>query len=209
MSSKRLLSLAAGVAMMAAPLMAFAQDASPAASAPSTAAPSAAAPAAPAAEAPAPVQLTPQGNVIDTLKASGQFTVLLKALNEANLTGILEGKGPITLLAPTDAAFAALPPGQVETMMKPENVAAQLQPLLLYHIINTGVPASKIKGTVGPVNTGTGATSVQIDGSGPAIKFNDATVEAMANVSNGNVYAIDKVLTPTSAHAANPAKPTG
>jgi uncharacterized surface protein with fasciclin (FAS1) repeats len=212
MSSKRILILTASVAMLSAPFAAFAQEA-PGAAAPSPAPAEPAAPAAPApapaAAAPASVQLVPQGNIIDTLKASGQFTVLLKALNEANLTGILQGKGPITLLAPTDAAFAALPPGELDNMLKPANVAQQLQPLLLYHIINTGVPASKIKGTVGPVNTGTGSTAVQIDGAGPTIKFNDANVESVADVSNGNVYAIDKVLTPAPAHAANPSSPTG
>lgn len=191
----------------AAPPPAEAPAATPA-PAETTSPPAAAAAPTPGPQAAGSVQLVPQGDVIDTLKASGQFTVLLKALDEANLTTLLKGKGPITLLAPTDAAFAAMPAGTIDNLLKPANVAAKLQPLLIYHIINTGVPEAKIKGTVGPVATGTGAP-VQIDGSGSTIKFNDAQVESVANVSNGTVYAIDKVLTPAPAHAANPSKPTG
>jgi uncharacterized surface protein with fasciclin (FAS1) repeats len=179
---KRLFALAAAIAVLAGPVAAYAAAA---ASAP-------AAPAAPAAPPAPPPTLEAHGDVVDTLKAAGQFTTLTKALDAANLTGILKGPGPITLMAPTDAAFAALPPGALDNLMKPENIK-QLQALLIGHIINTGVPLSKIQGTAGPVPTG-GGVPVQIDASKSPIRFNDSNVQAVANATNGTVYVLDKVL---------------
>src|SRR5579862_6786681 len=75
--------------------------------------PAAAAAPPPPAAAPS-MQLTPSGDIVGTLKASGQFTILLKALDAANLTAFLQGVGPYTLLAPTDTAFKALPAGQLD-----------------------------------------------------------------------------------------------
>jgi uncharacterized surface protein with fasciclin (FAS1) repeats len=147
--------------------------------------------------------IAPAGDIADTLKASGQFTILVKALDASNLTSVLKTAGPLTILAPTDAAFNALPAGQLANLMKIEN-AAQLQALLTYHLINAGVPTSKIQGSKGPISTVAG-TPVQIDGTGPTIMVNDASVVGHAVVSNGDIYAIDKVLTPGGAAAAAPA----
>jgi uncharacterized surface protein with fasciclin (FAS1) repeats len=160
-----------------------------AASAQTPAAPMDAAPAAPAAPA---LEIVPHGDIAETLKASGQFTILVKALDATGLTPVLKSAGPLTILAPTDAAFQALPAGQLDTLMKPDN-AAQLQALLTYHVINASVPPAKITGSKGPIVTVAG-TSVQIDGTGPAIKVNDATILAQTAVSNGQIYAVDKVL---------------
>jgi uncharacterized surface protein with fasciclin (FAS1) repeats len=151
------------------------------------------------------MQLTPSGDIIGTLKASGQFTILLKALDAANLTAFLQGAGPYTLLAPTDDAFKALPAGQLDSLMQPAN-AAQLQALLAYHIIAVGVPPSKVQGTKGPIPTAAGP-DVQIDGSATPFKANDADIVGQATVSNGDVYAVDKVLTPQAAAAASSAAP--
>jgi uncharacterized surface protein with fasciclin (FAS1) repeats len=152
-------------------------------------------PAAPAA-APATAKLvTPSGDIIATLTASGQFTTLLKALDATNLTSVLKGKGPLTLFAPTDAAFAALPPGQLNALMT-ASPPADLQKLLIYHIINAKVDDSKIKGAKGPIPT-VATTPVYIDGSG-APKVNDADImQTDVVVTNGVVYPIDKVLSPT------------
>jgi uncharacterized surface protein with fasciclin (FAS1) repeats len=168
----------------------------------------AAAPAAPPAAAPAAapamsMTIAPAGDIADTLKASGQFTILVKALDASNLTSVLKTAGPLTILAPTDAAFNALPAGQLANLLKIEN-AAQLQSLLTYHLINAGVPTSKIQGSKGPITTVAG-TPVQIDGTGATIMVNDASVVGHAAVSNGDIYAIDKVLTPGGAAAAAPA----
>ena len=186
--------------MTAAAALAFAGSALAQPAAAPAAPPAAAAPAAPPAMS---MTIAPAGDIADTLKASGQFTILVKALDASNLTSVLKTAGPLTILAPTDAAFNALPAGQLANLMKIEN-AAQLQALLTYHLINAGVPTSKIQGSKGPISTVAG-TPVQIDGTGSMIMVNDASVVGHAVVSNGDIYAIDKVLTPGGAAAAAPA----
>ena len=163
------------------------------------AAPMAAEPAPTAAPATPAMAIAPHGDIAETLKASGQFTILVKALDATGLTPVLKSAGPLTILAPTDAAFQALPAGQLDNLMKPDN-AAQLQGLLTYHVINASVPPAKITGSKGPIPTVAGAT-VQIDGTAAPIKVNDATVLAQAAVSNGQIYAVDKVLTAPGAAA--------
>jgi len=170
------------VASAAAALIASAASAQTAPAAPE---------AVPAMAAPS-ITLTPHGDIDDTLKASGQFTILVKALDATGLTPVLKSAGPLTVLAPTDAAFQALPAGELDELMKPDN-AAKLQGILTYHVINASVPPTKITGSKGPIPTVAGAP-VQIDGSATPIKINDATVVAQAGVSNGQIYAVDKVL---------------
>lgn len=153
--------------------------------------PAAPAGAAPAASAPA-LTIDAHGDIADTLKASGQFTILVKALDATGLTPVLKSAGPLTIMAPTDAAFQALPADQLENLMKPDN-AAQLQGILTYHVINAAVPPAKITGSKGPIRTVAGP-EVQIDGTGGAIKVNDATVVGEVGVSNGTIYAVNKVL---------------
>jgi uncharacterized surface protein with fasciclin (FAS1) repeats len=186
----RLLIAAAVVAMAAG--TAYAQ--APAASADAAPAPAAAAPAASA------VSIAPSGDIADTLKASGQFTILVKALDATGLTPVLKTAGPLTIIAPTDAAFQAMPQADLDNLMKPDN-AAQLQGILTYHVINAAVPPAKINGSKGPIRTVAGR-DVEIDGTGSAIKVNDATVVAQAAVSNGEIYAVDKVLAPAAAAPA-------
>ena len=155
---------------------------------------------APPAAAPS-MTIAPHGDIADTLKASGQFTILVKALDATGLTPVLKSAGPLTIMAPTDAAFQALPPGQLDNLMKPDN-AAQLQGMLTYHVINAAVPPAKITGSKGPIRTVAGS-EVQIDGTGAPIKINDATVLGEVGVSNGTIYAVDKVLmAPTAAAPA-------
>ena len=195
MTLTRLLLTAAATLAFAGPALAQTQAAPPAASAP----------AAPAAMS---MSITPAGDIADTLKASGQFTILLKALDASNLTQVVKrASPPLTLLAPTDAAFQALPAGQLDSLMKTEN-SAQLQALLVYHVINAPVPLGQVQGKKGPVVTGAGS-SVQIDGTVTPMMINDANVLGQAQVANGDVYVIDKVLTPgwtpPAAAAAAPA----
>jgi uncharacterized surface protein with fasciclin (FAS1) repeats len=154
-------------------------------------------PAAPTAAAPATGgRVAPAGDIIQTLQAAGQFSTLLKALDATNLTGVLKGAGPLTLFAPTDAAFAALPPGQLDQLMSASPPAA-LQKLLVYHIINARVDSTKIRGSKGPIPTAAG-TSVYVNGSAEPMKVNDATiVQADVTVSNGVIHVVDHVLSPT------------
>jgi uncharacterized surface protein with fasciclin (FAS1) repeats len=150
---------------------------------------------APAAATPG-ARVTPSGDIIATLTASGQFTTLLKALDATNLTAVLKSSGPLTVFAPTDAAFTALPPGQLDGLMTASPPAA-LQKLLTYHLINAKVDAAKIKGAKGPIPSVAG-TPVYVDGSGDPPKVNDANIaQTDVIVSNGVIYPIDKVLSPT------------
>lgn len=153
--------------------------------------PALAQPAAPSA-APAPaaagaVNIAPSGDIVQTLTASGQFKTLLQALDATNLTGVLKTPGPLTLFAPTDAAFAA---ASVDM-----NNKAALQQLLVYHIINAKVDDSKIKGAKGPIPSAAGKP-IYIDGSGTPAKANDADIVADVTVSNGVIHVVDKVLSP-------------
>jgi uncharacterized surface protein with fasciclin (FAS1) repeats len=147
----------------------------------------AAPPAAPAPAAAAAVTITPSGDIIQTLTASGQFTSLLKALDAVNLTAVLKTPGPLTLFAPTDAAFAA---ASVDMSNK-----AALQQLLVYHIINAKVDDSKINGTKGPIPSAAGKP-IYVDGSSTPKKANDADIVADVQVSNGVIHVVSKVLSP-------------
>jgi len=177
---------------------------------PATPPASASAPAAAGAAAPTPIPeaaLTTSGDLLDTLKANSQFSILIKALDASGLSSVLERPGPLTLIAPTDAAFQALPPAELADLMKPEN-AAKLQALLAYHLINAAVPPAKILGTKGPVTT-VASREVQIDASVSPAKIDDADVEGQAHASNGYIYVVDKVLgDPATAAGITPAAPT-
>lgn len=155
------------------------------------------APAAPvAAIAPVAGPVVANGDLIQTAKASGQFTTLLKALDATNLTSVLKTNPNLTLFAPTDAAFAALPAGELDRLMKPEN-AATLQKVLTYHLINTKVDSSQIAGGKVEVKTVEGL-SVALDGSGDTPMVDGAKiVQADVMATNGILHVVDKVLLPS------------
>ena len=137
------------------------------------------------------------GDIVSELTASGQFTKLLAALSATNLTGLISTHPNLTLFAPTDTAFAALPPGQLDTLMKSPT---QLQAILTYHLVAATIKESDIKGhAAGQVPTADKSKPVTLDGSGPTLKVDNATVlQAAVPASNGAIYPIDKVLTPPS-----------
>ena len=158
--------------------------------APATPAP---APVAEAPAAPAPVETK---DIVDTAVGAGQFTKLVAAVQAAGLVETLKGPGPFTVFAPTDAAFAALPAGTVEDLLKPEN-KAKLTAILTYHVLPAEVMSSAIGATVTDVATVEGKT-VKVDGSTAGkVMVNDATVvTADVDASNGVIHVIDKVLLP-------------
>lgn len=208
----RLLTATAAVALFAAPA-AFAQDMTAPQTAPVPT--TAAAPTPTPDTAPEPVEAaapavaqsaaaTPAASdtIIDELKANGQFTTLLAALDRAQLTETLKSQPAISIFAPTDAAFARLPEAERARLMDPANVN-ELRQLLLYHVVVADVNSSQIKGTRGGVETAA-RTQVQLDGTGDAIKVDDATVTtADIDASNGAVFAIDKVLNPATSEVAS------
>lgn len=187
MLSSRLLAGAALAAIV--PFAAMAQDAP-------TAAPAAASPAAaPAAVAPSP-NLVANGNIVTTLKASPDFTILSKALDSAQMSGLLSTRPGLTLFAPTDAAFKALPPAELNALLDPKNVAT-LQRVLTYHLVNLDLPTTKFKGAKGPVQSVEQGNLV-LDGSGSILKVNDADIiQADIRAGNGVIQVVDKVLIPT------------
>src|SRR5215217_7341143 len=161
----KLLTAVAATALLAAPA-AFAQTAP---QSPEASPAPAAAPAAPAAQAPAAAETPAQvNNVIDVLTAQGNFTTLLAALDQAQLTETLKTRPAISIFAPTDEAFAALPEADRTRLMDPAN-AQELRTLLLYHVIVADVSSSQIQGARGGVETAN-RTQVLLDGTGEALK---------------------------------------
>ncbi len=160
-----------------------------AASTPSPAATAAAAPSAmPSASAAAMAK-----DIVQTATDAGSFKTLLAAVKAAGLVETLQGEGPFTVFAPTDAAFAALPAGTLDGLLKDP---AALKKILLYHVVSGAVTADKVVGL-------TSATSVE--GSPIAISVKDGAVylngsakvvmpDVMA--SNGVIHVIDKVILP-------------
>ncbi|MFN3856380.1 MAG: fasciclin domain-containing protein [Caulobacter sp.] len=168
----------------------------PAPDATTPAAPAPATPAAPMAATPAP-----SGDIVETLAASGQFTTLTKALEVTNLAQVLKTNQNLTLFAPTDAAFAALPPGELDRLMKNP---AELQKVLTFHVVNAEVDSTKLKGAKGPVPTVAGPP-IMVDGSGASVMAGNATVtQADLRASNGVIHVVDKVLMPGAAPPATP-----
>lgn len=179
MITQRLLTAAAAVALMTG--VAAAQDMS-----------------APAAQAPAAAAASPvvaKGDLIQTAQASGQFNTFLKAVGAVNLTSVLKTNQNLTLFAPTDAAFAALPAGELDKLMLPEN-GPMLQKVLTYHLINAKVDSTKIKGAKGEVKSVEGSPLL-LDGSGAAPMVDTATItQADVMATNGVLHVVDKVLIP-------------
>ncbi len=139
----------------------------------------------------APVTL---GNVAAVASSSGQFNTLLTAVTAAGLDATLSGPGPITVFAPTDAAFDKLPPATLQRLLRPENRTA-LRQLVSYHVIAGRVPSSGLMGKTMSSPTVEGS-SVAIEGHS-GVKINNATViQADIEASNGLIHSIDTVLMP-------------
>jgi uncharacterized surface protein with fasciclin (FAS1) repeats len=132
--------------------------------------------------------------LVDTAAAAGQFKTLTTAINAAGLSDTLKGPGPFTVFAPTDAAFAKLPAGTVETLLKPEN-KAQLVAILTYHVVPGELMAvDVVKLTEAKTVNG---KSVSVTEQGNSVMINDAKVTTTDIVaSNGVIHVIDKVILP-------------
>jgi uncharacterized surface protein with fasciclin (FAS1) repeats len=153
----------------------------------------------PAVIAPPTMSVVASGDTIETLKANGQFKTLLKAFDRTNLTALIKAQKTVTVFAPTDAAFAALPAGELDRLMKDP---AALQRLLVYHLINTPIESARLAGAKGPVNTVAGSGLV-LDGSGQGLKANTANILAFdVKTTSGVLFVVDAVLTPEGAAAA-------
>ena len=134
------------------------------------------------------------GTIVDVAQAAGEFGTLVAAVQAAGLVDTLNGPGPFTVFAPTDAAFAALPAGTVDSLLLRENLD-QLTSILTYHVVPGLAPASSLAGARGTVPTVNGAT-LQIDGR-DGVRVGGATVTSPdVQASNGIIHVIDAVLLP-------------
>jgi uncharacterized surface protein with fasciclin (FAS1) repeats len=187
MSPKRTLTyFAAAAVLFAGPALA---------QGPAPAAPAAAAPEAPAAPPSAAAQaykpIAPAGDLVATLKASGQFTRFLALADKAGLTATFAGPRALTLFVPTDAALEGTPLANADAL-----TPAELQPVLLYHVYGNKITADQFAGKKGPVPTAVNK-NIEIDGSVTPNKVNDAVIlQANVQASNGVIYVLDKPLTP-------------
>lgn len=135
-----------------------------------------------------------RSDIVDTAVRAGQFKTLAAALDAAGLVETLKGSGPFTVFAPTDAAFAALPAGTVEGLLKPEN-RDKLVAILTYHVVPGRVTASQVAGMRSATTAEGGDLAIRA--SGGAVTVNDArVVSADVAASNGVIHVIDKVLIP-------------
>jgi uncharacterized surface protein with fasciclin (FAS1) repeats len=133
-------------------------------------------------------------DVVDTAVAAGQFKTLAAALSGAGLTNTLKGPGPFTVFAPTDAAFAKLPAGTVESLLKPEN-KDKLTAILTYHVVSGRVMAADV-GKLQEAKTVNGKM-LTVSTKGGGVMINDAKVTATdIAASNGVIHVIDSVILP-------------
>jgi len=132
--------------------------------------------------------------ILETAAAAGQFETLAAAIKVAGLGDALSGKGPFTVFAPTDAAFAKLPAGTLESLVKPENCAT-LGNILTYHVVSGRVESGQVVGM--PYATTLNGQRFGIKVSDAGVRFaNAGLVQADIAGSNGVIHVIDTVLIP-------------
>lgn len=133
-------------------------------------------------------------NIVQIAAGNPDFSTLVAALKAADLVGALEGQGPFTVFAPTNAAFEKLPAGTVENLLKPEN-KAQLTAVLTYHVVPGNVAAADVvKLTEASTLEG---SKVKVSAMGGKVKINEANVVTTdIKASNGVIHVIDSVILP-------------
>ncbi len=133
-------------------------------------------------------------DIVDVAVANGSFNTLAAALKAGGLIDVLKGDGPFTVFAPTDEAFAKLPAGTVENLLKPENIE-QLKAVLTYHVVSGKVMAADVV-KLDSATTVNGA-DVSISVEQESVKVNTATVVATdVMATNGVIHVIDTVILP-------------
>ncbi len=132
-------------------------------------------------------------DIVDTAVGAGNFTTLVAAVTAAGLVDTLKGDGPFTVFAPTDAAFAALPAGTVEDLLKPEN-KDKLTALLTYHVIAGKVMSTDLTEGMKAATVNGAEVTITLDG---GAKVNGATISTADIVAkNGVIHVIDAVIMP-------------
>ena len=133
-------------------------------------------------------------DIVDTAVENGSFKTLIVAVKAAGLVDTLKGKGPFTVFAPTDAAFAKLPRGTIASLLKPEN-KSKLVTILTHHVLAGVVSSKAVVGKKLSPKTVNG-TSLSVDGTMGVIVSGAKVVAADVKAANGIIHVIDKVLLP-------------
>ncbi|MGE5359887.1 MAG: fasciclin domain-containing protein [Bacteroidales bacterium] len=134
-------------------------------------------------------------DIVDTAVAAGSFKTLAAALQAAGLVETLKGQGPFTVFAPTDEAFAKLPAGTVEELLKPEN-KAKLQRILTYHVVAGKVTAADVA-KLDSAKAASGDTIKIAVKDGSVMVDNAKVIKADIAASNGVIHVIDSVILPS------------
>ena len=133
-------------------------------------------------------------DIVDTAVGAGQFNTLAAALQAAGLVETLKGAGPFTVFAPTDEAFAKLPAGTVEDLLKPEN-KDKLTAILTYHVVAGEVMAADVVKMSDAMTVNGAKLAIKVDGA--TVMVNEAKVTAAdVAASNGVIHVIDSVVLP-------------
>ena len=133
-------------------------------------------------------------DIVDTAISAGQFNTLVAAVQAAGLVDTLKGEGPFTVFAPTDEAFAALPEGTVDNLLKPEN-QDQLVAVLTYHVVPGKVMSNDIAGQSLEVESVQGS-ALSVDATSGVTVDGANVVAADIETDNGVIHVIDKVVLP-------------
>ncbi|MEM9212212.1 MAG: fasciclin domain-containing protein [Pseudomonadota bacterium] len=134
-------------------------------------------------------------DIVDTAAGAGSFETLVAAVQAAGLVDTLKGDGPFTVFAPTDEAFAALPAGTVEELLKPEN-KEQLVSILTYHVVPGKVMSTDLSDDMAATTVQGSDIVIDLDS---GVMVEEATVvSADIETSNGVIHMIDKVILPGS-----------
>ncbi len=139
------------------------------------------------------VSLVPAKTLVDVAAGSPDHTTLVAAVKAAGLVETLSGPGPFTIFAPTNAAFAKLPAGTVESLLLPEN-KAKLVAVLTYHVVPATVMAAAVKTGEAPTVNGK-KLALKADATGVTVNNAKVTATDLAG-SNGVIHVIDTVLLP-------------
>ncbi len=135
------------------------------------------------------------GDIVDTAVAAGSFKTLAKALEAAGLVDALKGEGPFTVFAPTDDAFAKLPAGTIETLLRPEN-KDKLKAILLYHVVPGKVVAADVVKLNGKEPKTLQGGKVKISTKHGVMVDNAMVIKTDVLATNGVIHVIDTVLMP-------------
>ncbi|MEM9828459.1 MAG: fasciclin domain-containing protein [Planctomycetota bacterium] len=145
-------------------------------------------------------------DIVDTAVKAGNFKTLATALKAAGLVDTLKGSGPFTVFAPTDDAFAKLPAGTVESLLKPEN-KGRLTDVLTYHVVAGSVPATEVLKLSGATTVNGQRVDITTDGGVRVDNANVITTDIRCD--NGIIHVIDTVLLPSDANLVEVATSAG